>query len=63
MSPFRKRGKQLPNEKTERNRLLYEYHIERPEASYGDLAGLFGISKQRAWKIVQDKLKEVINKQ
>ncbi len=33
---------------------LLRYHENHPEASYGCLGKLFGISKQRAWQLVQE---------
>ncbi|MBA7695932.1 hypothetical protein ES703_104573 [subsurface metagenome] len=33
---------------------LLRYHEDHPEASYGRLGKLFGMSNQRAWQLVQE---------
>ena len=57
--------KPMPHEKVERNRELYQLRLENPKNTYAKLGELFGISRQRAHKIVQrqnlwQKNKEVI---
>jgi len=39
--------------KTERNRLLREYHQQHPELSLKEIGVIFGISKQRVHQIVK----------
>ena len=41
--------------KTERNKLLREYHKQHPELSLKEIGEIFGISKQRVHQIVRGK--------
>jgi len=44
--------------KTERNDNLRRYAKEHPELSYKELGQAFGISRSRAWRIINGKSKE-----
>jgi DNA-directed RNA polymerase sigma subunit (sigma70/sigma32) len=43
------------NEQTERNRLLYAYHVEHPLASLEDIGKVFKISRARVCQILQKR--------
>lgn len=59
MSAYR-RLKPHKNEKTERNWELYRYHLEHP-VTYRELGTKFGISGQRAHRIVKIMKKYIEN--
>jgi len=41
--------------KTERNKLLREYHQSHPELALQEIGRVFSISKQRVWDIVHHR--------
>jgi len=43
--------------KSERNRLLVEYHEKHPEMSWREIGELFNISGQRAWELYDNERK------
>ena len=40
------------NTKTARNNAIREMHTAHPELSLEEIGGVFGITKQRVWKII-----------
>ncbi len=47
-------------EKTDRNRMLFEYRTAHPGASYGDLAKQYNLSKQRTYYLIQSQLRKKV---
>ena len=40
-------------EKSVRNGAIVEYHRSHPEATMGDIGGIFGVSRARAYQIIK----------